>query len=87
MRFFRRCTFRSRHAMVGGFRYSDANWFRSDFTISGLSCCGVAEGLRQTMVDYIAAAKEDYLAHPRFWAAFIIAGDGAVRTTRRRGRE
>jgi CHAT domain-containing protein len=40
---------------------------------------GVAEGLRQTMVDYIAAAKEDYLAHPRFWAAFMIAGDGAVK--------
>lgn len=45
----------------------------------GLGGGGVAEGLRKTMVDYIAAAKEDYLAHPRFWAAFIIAGDGAVR--------
>src|SRR5262249_50328725 len=31
------------------------------------------------MLDYIASAKEDYLANPRFWAAFIIAGDGAVR--------
>jgi CHAT domain-containing protein len=40
---------------------------------------GVAEGLRRSMLDYIGAAKEDYLAHPRFWAAFIIAGDGAVR--------
>jgi CHAT domain-containing protein len=39
---------------------------------------GVAEGLRQTMVSYIAAAPQDYLAHPRFWAAFVIAGDGAV---------
>jgi CHAT domain-containing protein len=39
---------------------------------------GVAEGLRQTMVNYIAAAPQDYLAHPRFWAAFVIAGDGAV---------
>jgi CHAT domain-containing protein len=39
---------------------------------------GVAEGLRQTMVSYIAAANQDYLAHPRFWAAFVIAGDGAV---------
>jgi CHAT domain-containing protein len=40
---------------------------------------GVAEGLREAMLDYIATAKEDYLANPRFWAAFIIAGDGAVR--------
>jgi hypothetical protein len=39
---------------------------------------GVSEGLRQTMAYYISSAKEDYLAHPRFWAAFIIAGDGAV---------
>jgi CHAT domain-containing protein len=39
---------------------------------------GVAEGLRQTMVNYIAGAPQDYLAHPRFWAPFIIAGDGAV---------
>jgi CHAT domain len=39
---------------------------------------GVAEGLRQTMVNYISAAPQDYLAHPRFWAAFVIAGDGAV---------
>ena len=39
----------------------------------------VAEGLRQTMVNYIAAAPQDYLAHPRFWAPFIIADDGAVR--------
>jgi CHAT domain-containing protein len=40
---------------------------------------GVAEALRRTMVEYIANSKEDYLAHPRFWAAFVIAGDGAVR--------
>lgn len=40
---------------------------------------GVAEGLRQAMVEYISTAKEDYLANPYFWAAFIIAGDGAVR--------
>jgi CHAT domain-containing protein len=40
---------------------------------------GVAEGLREAMLDYIATAKEDYLANPRFWGAFIIAGDGAVR--------
>ena len=40
---------------------------------------GVAEGLRQTMVEYVSAAKEDHLAHPRFWAAFMIAGDGAVK--------
>jgi hypothetical protein len=39
---------------------------------------GVAEGLRRTMVEYISRAKEDYLAHPRFWAAFVIAGDGAL---------
>jgi CHAT domain-containing protein len=43
------------------------------------SAIGVAEGLRETMVDYISSAKEDYLANPRFWGAFIIAGDGAVR--------
>jgi CHAT domain-containing protein len=40
---------------------------------------GVAEALRRTMVDYISNAKEDYRAHPRFWAAFTIAGDGAVK--------
>jgi CHAT domain-containing protein len=40
---------------------------------------GVAEGLREAMLDYIATAKEDYLANPRFWGAFIIAGDGGVR--------
>jgi hypothetical protein len=40
---------------------------------------GVAEGLREAMLDYIATAKEDYLANPRFWGAFIIAGDGAIR--------
>ena len=40
---------------------------------------GVAEGLREAMLDYIATAKEDYLANPRFWGAFIIAGDGAGR--------
>ena len=47
--------------------------------ISHSRSSGVAEGLRQTMVDYISNVKEDYLANPRFWAAFIIAGDGAVR--------
>jgi hypothetical protein len=40
---------------------------------------GVAEALRRTMVDYISNAKEDYRAHPRFWAAFSIAGDGGVK--------
>jgi hypothetical protein len=45
----------------------------------GVQAAGVAEGLRQTMVGYISAVKEDYLAHPYFWAAFVIAGDGAVR--------
>jgi CHAT domain len=43
------------------------------------SAVGVSEGLRQAMVDYILSAKEDYLANPRFWGPFIIAGDGAVR--------
>ena len=43
------------------------------------SAIGVSEGLRQEMVDYILGANEDYLANPRFWGAFIIAGDGAVR--------
>jgi hypothetical protein len=40
---------------------------------------GLAEALRQTMVDYILNAREDYRAHPRFWAAFSIAGDGAIK--------
>ena len=31
---------------------------------------GVAEGLRNAMLDYISGAKKDYLANPRFWAAF-----------------
>jgi hypothetical protein len=31
------------------------------------------------MVDYISGAKEDYRAHPRFWAPFTIAGDGAIK--------
>jgi CHAT domain-containing protein len=43
------------------------------------SSVGVSEGIREAMVDYISSAREDYLAHPRFWGAFIIAGDGAVR--------
>ena len=30
------------------------------------------------MIEYIGKAAEDYLANPRFWGAFIIAGDGAV---------
>jgi hypothetical protein len=40
---------------------------------------GVAEALRRTMVDYILNAREDYRAHPRFWAAFAIAGDGGIK--------
>jgi CHAT domain-containing protein len=40
---------------------------------------GVAEALRRTMVDFISEAKDDYRAHPRFWAAFTIAGDGAIK--------
>jgi CHAT domain-containing protein len=39
---------------------------------------GIAEGLRRTMVEFIDTAREDYLAHPRFWASYVIAGDGAV---------
>ena len=39
---------------------------------------GVSDGLREAMLDYIANAREDYLANPQFWGAFIIAGDGAV---------
>ena len=31
------------------------------------------------MIEYIDQAAEDYLANPRFWGAFIIAGDGAVK--------
>jgi hypothetical protein len=40
---------------------------------------GVAEALRRTMVDFISNSGEDYRAHPRFWAAFTIAGDGAIK--------
>jgi CHAT domain-containing protein len=47
-------------------------------THSLASPAGVAEGLRQAMLDYISTSTEDYLAHPYFWAAFIVAGDGAV---------
>jgi CHAT domain-containing protein len=39
---------------------------------------GVAEALRKTALDFISSAEGDYMAHPRFWAAFIIAGDGSV---------
>jgi CHAT domain-containing protein len=39
---------------------------------------GVAHGLRQAMTGYLASVTSDYWANPRFWAAFIIAGDGAV---------
>ena len=46
---------------------------------AGARGAGVAEALRRTMVDYISNAKADYLAHPRFWAGFMIAGDGAIR--------
>ena len=39
---------------------------------------GVAESLRIAMLDYISNAESDFKANPRFWAAFMIAGDGAV---------
>ncbi len=39
---------------------------------------GIAEVLRETSLEFIASAGEDYMAHPRFWAAFIIAGDGSI---------
>jgi CHAT domain-containing protein len=39
---------------------------------------GVAEALRLTAQEFISSRTEDYMAHPRFWAAFIIAGDGNV---------
>jgi CHAT domain-containing protein len=42
---------------------------------------GVAEGLRQSMLEYISSRKEDFLAHPRFWASYLIAGDGAISPT------
>jgi CHAT domain-containing protein len=45
---------------------------------TGSSSIGVAAGLRQAMIDYVSNAEEDYRAHPRFWASYIIAGDGAV---------
>ena len=48
-------------------------------SFSMASHLGVAEGLRESVLDYISTRKEDYLAHPRFWAAFVIAGDGAVK--------
>lgn len=46
---------------------------------AGSQNSGVAEGLRLSMLDYISQAPRDYLANPRFWAPFMIAGDGAVR--------
>jgi CHAT domain-containing protein len=45
---------------------------------TGSKSVGVSEALRRTMVDYIAGAQDDHLAHPRFWAAFVVAGDGAT---------
>ena len=48
-------------------------------TKAGSQTIGVAEGLRRTMVNFISGAEEDYLAHPRFWAAFVVAGDGATK--------
>ncbi|WP_375777823.1 CHAT domain-containing protein [Bradyrhizobium sp. ma5] len=39
---------------------------------------GVADALRQTTLNFVSTAREDYMAHPRFWAAFIIAGDGSI---------
>jgi hypothetical protein len=39
---------------------------------------GVSQGLREAMSEYVFSSKEDYLAHPRFWGAFVIGGDGAV---------
>jgi CHAT domain-containing protein len=39
---------------------------------------GVAQALRETALEFISSAGEDYMAHPRFWAAFIIAGDGSI---------
>lgn len=39
---------------------------------------GVAEALRETALDFISSQRDDYMAHPRFWAAFIVAGDGSV---------
>jgi CHAT domain-containing protein len=39
---------------------------------------GIAQGLRQAMTGYLAGVTSDYLANPRFWAPFMIAGDGAV---------
>ena len=40
---------------------------------------GVAINLQSTLKNFIAEARHDYLAHPRFWAAFLVAGDGEAR--------
>ena len=40
---------------------------------------GVAINLQSTLKNFISEARHDYLAHPRFWAAFLVAGDGATR--------
>jgi CHAT domain-containing protein len=44
----------------------------------GSDAIGVAQGLRMAMLDYVSGTKQDFLAHPRFWAGYIVAGDGAV---------
>jgi CHAT domain-containing protein len=39
---------------------------------------GVAHGLQQAMTSYLKDVTSDYMANPRFWAPFMIAGDGSV---------
>jgi CHAT domain-containing protein len=39
---------------------------------------GIAEGLRRAMAGYLAGVTSDYMANPRFWGPFMIAGDGSV---------
>ncbi len=38
----------------------------------------VAEGLQQAMLSFLQNSESPAFAHPRFWAPFILAGDGTV---------
>ena len=39
---------------------------------------GKAEALRRSMIALMNTPKDDYLAHPMFWAPFMVVGEGAV---------
>jgi len=48
---------------------------------------GPAEALRIAMADALASARGTAYAHPRFWAPFIVLGDGRARKARTASQE